>query len=78
MLDYEVLFSESASRFIVEVKKDNQKGFESCLKGSEFGLIGCVCGEKRLTIHNRENKKVVDAGIELLRNSWMKTFDEFR
>ncbi|MDD5429827.1 MAG: phosphoribosylformylglycinamidine synthase subunit PurL, partial [Candidatus Omnitrophica bacterium] len=78
MLDYEVLFSESASRFIVEVKKENQKEFEACLKGLEFGLIGCVCGEKKLVIYSQTNKQVIDTTIAELRGSWMKTFDEFR
>ncbi|MBU2044759.1 MAG: phosphoribosylformylglycinamidine synthase subunit PurL [Candidatus Omnitrophica bacterium] len=78
MFDYEILFSESPTRFIVEVKKENQKAFESALAGLPLGLIGCVCDEKKLVIYNHQQKEVVNSQVEDLRRSWMATFGEFR
>jgi len=40
--DDTVLFSESNSRFIVEIEPKNKKNFEQLLKGIPKGLIGCV------------------------------------
>lgn len=78
MLGYEVLFSESASRFIVEVAKDKQNEFEKELEEVNFGLLGCVSKDKRLTIYNKESKQIVDLEINDLRESWKNTFQEFR
>jgi len=78
ILDYEVLFSESASRFVVEVKKENQKQFEQVLSGLDFGLIGCVCDRSRLVVYNKDNKEIINSQIAELRDSWMGTFAEFR
>jgi phosphoribosylformylglycinamidine synthase II len=78
MLDYELMFSESATRFIVEVKKDKKDDFEKELEGIDLGLIGCVSTDKRLIAYNKDNKEIVSIAIEELKDSWLKTFEEFR
>ncbi len=78
MLDYEVLFSESPSRFIVEVAKDKKKAFEKELGEVSFGLLGCVTKDKKLVIYNKKSKAVVNLTIEEMRESWQNTFKKFR
>jgi phosphoribosylformylglycinamidine synthase II len=65
-----ILFSESNSRFIVEVAKKNQKEFEKALKGIPFGLIGCVSKSKEFKVYGLDGKACVKAGIDELKKAW--------
>lgn len=78
MLDYEILFSESATRFIISVEKEKKDNFEKIMAGVPWGLIGCVSADKRLVIYKKGNKKIADAAVDSLKQSWLETFDEFR
>lgn len=78
LLDYELLFSESASRFLVEVSKNRKLKFEKEIKGIPRGLIGCVSKDKRLVIYNQKGKEIVNCKVEDLRRAWLSTFEEFR
>ncbi len=60
------LFSESNSRFVVEIKKEREKEFTS-LAGDLAKKIGTT-GGRSLTIDDRE--RVVDARVEVLRKAW--------
>jgi len=65
-----VLFSESHSRFIVEVEPAKQKEFESALKGLPFGLIGRVEGSPEFVIYGLDQKVCVNAQISDLKQAW--------
>ena len=65
-----ILFSESNSRFIVEVEKKKQKAFEKMLKGFPFGLVGCVSSNKELRIYGLDGKICVKADIAALKEAW--------
>jgi phosphoribosylformylglycinamidine synthase len=67
-----VLFSESNSRFIVEVEKKNRKKFEALLKALPFGLIGCLNKSKDFKVFGLDNKICVQAGIGELKEAWQK------
>ncbi len=69
--DY-VLFSESNSRFIVEVEKRHQKEFELILKGLPFGLIGCISKEKEFKVLGFDGKPCIKADIAKLKEAWQK------
>ncbi|MDP2940922.1 MAG: phosphoribosylformylglycinamidine synthase subunit PurL [Candidatus Omnitrophota bacterium] len=69
--DY-VLFSESNSRFIVEVEKKNQKKFERLLKGVPYGLIGCVSAKREFKVYGLDGKTCIKADIAELKESWQK------
>ncbi|MDD5355714.1 MAG: phosphoribosylformylglycinamidine synthase subunit PurL [Candidatus Omnitrophica bacterium] len=71
--DDTLLFSESNSRFIVEVEKEKQKEFEKLFKGLPFGLIGCVSGQNRLKVLGLNGKVIIDENIWDLKESWQKT-----
>jgi len=67
-----ILFSESNSRFVVEVSPDNKDKFEKELKGTPFALIGRVSNETRLEIHGRKGASVVSISIDELKEAWQK------
>ncbi len=67
-----ILFSESNSRFIVEVEKKNRKIFEKILKGLAFGLIGCVCADKDFKVYGLDGKMCIKADIDELKEYWQK------
>jgi phosphoribosylformylglycinamidine synthase len=65
-----ILFSESNTRFIVEVEKRNQKTFENIIKGIPFGLIGCVSKNKDFKVYGLDGKLVVNSKIDELKQIW--------
>ena len=67
-----ILFSESNSRFIVEIEKKNQRAFEKLLKGVPFGLIGCVTPNREFRIFGLDNKICVQADIFELKENWQR------
>jgi phosphoribosylformylglycinamidine synthase len=69
------LFSESNSRYIVEVEPDNFDGFAKMMLNLPFGQIGKVKKEKTLTIKDANGKTVIDTGIDVLKQAWQKPFD---
>lgn len=68
--DDSFLFSESNTRWLVEVKKDAEKEFESIVKGCSVYRLGEVCGNK-LTIKNKNNV-LIDMLVEQIRDMWIK------
>ncbi len=67
-----ILFSESNTRFIVEVKKRDKKKFEAVMRGIPIGLIGCILDKKALKIYGLDCKKVMDADINKLKEAWQR------
>ncbi|MDD4938893.1 MAG: phosphoribosylformylglycinamidine synthase subunit PurL [Candidatus Omnitrophica bacterium] len=67
-----ILFSESNSRFIVEVEKKNRGAFEKILKGVPFGLIGCLSDKKNLKVIGLDDIPCLSARIDELKESWQK------
>ncbi|MCR4335207.1 MAG: phosphoribosylformylglycinamidine synthase subunit PurL [archaeon] len=67
-----VLFSESNSRFIVEVDAGNTKEFEEAMQGTAFAEIGNICG-KSLVVNSLNGNKVLQEGIDDLKRAWKKT-----
>jgi len=65
-----ILFSESNSRFIVEVEKKKQKKFEQILKGIPFGLIGCVSPEKQFRVYGLDGRVCIKTDIDKLKQTW--------
>jgi len=70
--DY-ILFSESNSRFLVEVPEKRSENFEALMKNNANSAIGKVIREKRLSICGVDGKRVVEASLNELRESWKKT-----
>ncbi len=68
-----VLFSESNSRFLMEVIEADKEDFEDLMKGKSCILIGKVTKEQKLKIKGLHGKAVVDLALETLRRSWKRT-----
>lgn len=61
------LFSESQTRFIVSVKKENKEIFEQLV---EAVCIGEVTDSGSLVIKNEQDETLVDASVEELKDAW--------
>ncbi|MCW3130286.1 MAG: phosphoribosylformylglycinamidine synthase subunit PurL [Methanophagales archaeon] len=70
--DYK-LFSESNSRWVVEVWKEERKRFEDLLKRRKVYVtkLGETVGEKRIWIYNG-NRELVDLPLEAVRKAWCR------
>jgi phosphoribosylformylglycinamidine (FGAM) synthase-like enzyme len=69
-----LLFSESNSRFLVEVAQQDRFAFEDLMKNN-CAMIGEVTRNEKLLVHGLNGKVVVDAGLAELRRSWKKTLN---
>ncbi len=67
-----ILFSESNTRFIVEVRPECQKKFEKILSGVPYGLIGKVVKDKIFTIKGKNNNILISEKISDLKEAWQK------
>ncbi len=67
------LFSESNSRFLMEVAESDRKKFDALMKGKMCAQIGKVTKEEKLLVNGLNQKTVVDASISELRCCWKKT-----
>ncbi|NOZ57833.1 MAG: phosphoribosylformylglycinamidine synthase subunit PurL [Calditrichaeota bacterium] len=69
-----LLFSESNTRFLVEVEPDNEAAFCEALAGLPFAKIGLVTTEPRLRVTGLDGRLVVDEDIYELKRSWQEPF----
>lgn len=66
--DY-AIFSESNSRFIVEVAKSKSKNFEELFSELPFARIGRTSSKKELIIHGEKEERI-RAELGVLENAW--------
>jgi phosphoribosylformylglycinamidine synthase len=69
------LFSESNSRYIVEVEPENYNAFAKLMLNLPFGQIGKVTEEKTLIIKAEDGKTAIEANVDSLKQAWQKPFD---
>jgi phosphoribosylformylglycinamidine synthase len=69
--DDHILFSESNSRFLVEVAVESREEFERTMAGISFAVIGQVSGIGILEITGRRGR-VTSIGIKDLKEAWQK------
>lgn len=68
-----ILFSESNSRFLLEVSQKARKDFEALMKGTVFSQIGRVTKTASLCVRGPSGKTVIDASLGDLFRSWKGT-----
>lgn len=73
--DY-LLFSESNSRFIIEVSEKHKDQIETLMNGIPHSSVGRVKRKNRLSIYGINNELIVDANLAKLRNAWKSTFGD--
>jgi len=68
-----LLFSESNTRFIVEVPEGAREGFEEIMEGVPYGQIGETCSDKVLAVYGMNGVKIVESDILELKQAWQST-----
>jgi phosphoribosylformylglycinamidine synthase subunit PurSL len=66
------LFSESNSRYVVEVKTDKAKEFAAAMAGAVVGQIGVVTAEKMLRVKDAAGRQVIACDLDTLKAAWQK------
>ena len=69
------LFSESNSRYVVEVAPGNYDAFARKMLNLPFGQLGTVTAEPKLLVKAEEGRHVLDADLDILKQAWQKTFN---
>jgi len=69
------LFSESNSRYVVEIEPEKYNDFAKVMLNLPFGQIGKVTEEKTLIIKSQDGRTVIESGIDSLKQAWQKPFD---
>ena len=70
-----LLFSESNSRFVVEVKSGREAEFEKIMKGCDFAAAGKTVKEQNLVIRGADGKVLIKEKVAELKKSWKGTLD---
>jgi phosphoribosylformylglycinamidine synthase len=68
-----VLFSESNSRFLIEVSEEAKQEFEALMKGNIYAEIGNVTKTPKLCIYGLNDDIVINASLNDLLASWKQT-----
>jgi phosphoribosylformylglycinamidine synthase len=65
-----LLFSESNSRFLVEVLADKVSDFEWAIKDVPFVVLGSVTDGDSLIVVNPQGEPVIDSKLDDLKDAW--------
>ena len=68
-----ILFSESNSRFLIEVAVEAGDRFEALAKGKACSQIGKVTKAPQLCIHGQSGGTIVNMPVKELAASWKRT-----
>jgi phosphoribosylformylglycinamidine synthase len=71
--DDHLLFAESASRLLVEVRPEHKERFERLFEGTACALIGEVTEEPALRIAGLQGRVILCEDLEALKTSWQRT-----
>jgi phosphoribosylformylglycinamidine synthase II len=67
-----LLFSESNTRFLVEVAPEDRERFEKAMGGVEFAAIGKVTKGDRLEVNGIKGERIVSLPLAELKEAWQK------
>jgi phosphoribosylformylglycinamidine synthase len=68
-----ILFSESNSRFLVEVVEKRKHDFEALMKGNDFSAVGKVKKEPYFSVYGLDDNRIIDASLAELWDAWKRT-----
>jgi len=74
--DTQILYSESAGRFIVTVAPEKRKDFENLFSGKMFGNVGFVTESLFFRVNTKNDSWILEEDISQLKDSWEKPFGE--
>ncbi len=64
------LFSESNSRFLVEIEPQHQQAYETLMKGIPTGCLGTVTDTPDFIINGTAGHRIVETSIDTLKSAW--------
>jgi len=67
-----IFFSESNSRFLVEVAPENKDDFEQIMGSTSLAAIGQVTDSEVIEIYGADGRKVVSASLAELKEAWQR------
>ncbi|MDD3088796.1 MAG: AIR synthase-related protein, partial [Candidatus Omnitrophica bacterium] len=67
-----LIFSESNSRFLVEIEPSRNDRFKTAMKGIPMGLIGEVDDTGTMTVLGLSGKVAIQCGIDIMKDAWKK------
>jgi phosphoribosylformylglycinamidine synthase len=73
--DHCKLFSESNSRYVVEVEPEKFDSFAKHMLGIKFGQLGKVTDARKLVIRAENGNELINADIDVLKDAWKKPLD---
>lgn len=73
--DY-ILFSESNSRFLIEVPENDKEEFEEIMRGTVYSLIGRTKKERSLSVYGLKGPKVIEVELNQMMNAWKRTLGD--
>ncbi len=68
--DAQVLFSESASRFVVTVAPENREKFVQAMEGVPCEAIGHIRDDDRFLVRGLDGMLVIDTIAGAMKDSW--------
>lgn len=74
LLPHQALFSESAGRFVVSVRKKDEKAFLRAMRGAAVSRLGLVASFENLEVSLRK-EKLLSLPVGKMREAWQKTMD---
>jgi len=70
--DDAILFSESNSRFICEVRPQHADAFERCLRGVPCAPVGRITESSRFRVRGLWGDTIISESLDALKNAWKK------
>ena len=67
-----ILFSESNSRFLVEVAPENKAKFEEVMGATSLAFIGQVTDSEVLEIYGLNGKRIMAKSLGELKEAWQR------
>lgn len=65
-----LLFSESNSRFLVEVEPQHRETYETCMTDVPIGCLGTVTKESAFVVTGLDGCRIVETSIAVLKSAW--------
>ncbi len=65
-----LLFSESNSRFLVEITSENADAFENLMANIPIGCIGAISDTPEFIITGLSGKRIIEGSIDMFKSAW--------
>jgi len=67
-----ILFSESNSRFLVEIAPESKDEFEQVMSGASLAAIGQVTDSELLEVYGVDGRRIVAKSLGELKEAWQR------